>query len=190
MDLRERILRAAGRLFCECGVRGTTTRRIADEAGVNEVTLFRQFGTKEELLREAIGLNWAAVDLPTPPQPPVAPVGELTAWAVEFADRLRVAAPLIRTSLGEFEQNPGILPRGGSPTARAAAALAAYLDQLRARGFTAARFDSRAAAAGVVGAILSDAITREGQPDMYTNAPETDIREYMSIFLRGIGVTA
>jgi AcrR family transcriptional regulator len=190
MNLREKILRAAGRLFCECGVRGTTTRRIADEAGVNEVTLFRQFGTKEELLREAIGRNWAAVDLPKLPEVPVAPVGELTAWAVEFADRLRVAAPLIRTSLGEFEQHPGILPRGGSPTARAAAALAGYFDQLRRRGFTAARFDSRAAAAGVVGAILSDAITREGQPDMYTDAPEADIREYMTIVMRGIGVTA
>lgn len=190
MDLREKILRAAGRLFCECGVRGTTTRRIADEAGVNEVTLFRQFGTKEELLREAIGLNWAAVDLPKPPEMPVAPEAELTAWAVEFADRLRVAAPLIRTSLGEFEQHPGILPRGGSPTARTAAALAGYLEQLRRRGFTSAGFDSRAAAASMIGAILSDAITRDGQPDMYSDAPEADVREYMSVFLRGIGVTA
>lgn len=190
MDMRQKILQAAGRLFCECGVRGTTTRRIASEAGVNEVTLFRQFGSKEQLLREAIGLNWANVDCPRPPEVPVAPAAELAAWALEFAERLRLAAPLIRTSLGEFEQHPEILPRGGSPTARASAALAAYLEQLRRRGFTATPFDARATAAMMIGAIFTDAITREGLPDMYTEAPEDDVREYVNVFLRGIGVSA
>ena len=190
MDLRDKILEAAGRLFCECGFLGTTTRRIATEAGVNEVTLFRQFGSKEQLLREAIGRNWAEVDCPRPPAEPVEPVGELSAWAVDFSERLREAAPLVRTSLGEFEQHPEILPPSGSPTARAARALAVYLEQLRDRGLASARFDPRAAAALLVGALFTDAITREGLPDMYGEAAEDDVREYVRVFLRGIGVTA
>jgi AcrR family transcriptional regulator len=45
-----RILEAAAKLFSEHGYEGATTRAIAAEAGVNEVTLFRNFGSKENLL--------------------------------------------------------------------------------------------------------------------------------------------
>ncbi|GIL12615.1 MAG: hypothetical protein BroJett038_13350 [Chloroflexota bacterium] len=50
-DTRERILKAAGRLFAEQGYARTTTRAIAAAAGVNEVTLFRHFSSKQNLLR-------------------------------------------------------------------------------------------------------------------------------------------
>jgi AcrR family transcriptional regulator len=50
-DTDGRILSAAATLFARHGYVGTTTSAIADEAGVNEVTLFRRFGTKEGLLR-------------------------------------------------------------------------------------------------------------------------------------------
>lgn len=46
---RARILQAAFQLFAEKGFSGTTTRAIAELAGVNEVTIFRHFGTKEKL---------------------------------------------------------------------------------------------------------------------------------------------
>ena len=46
---RERIMQAASQLFTQKGYAGTTTRAIADLAGVNEVTLFRHFGTKVKL---------------------------------------------------------------------------------------------------------------------------------------------
>ncbi len=46
---RKRVLDAALALFCERGYRGTTTRAIAERARVNEVTVFRQFGTKQGL---------------------------------------------------------------------------------------------------------------------------------------------
>ncbi|MBV8726404.1 MAG: TetR/AcrR family transcriptional regulator [Candidatus Eremiobacteraeota bacterium] len=47
---RERILRAAREIFAQKGPHGTTTREIADRAGVNEATLFRHFGNKRALL--------------------------------------------------------------------------------------------------------------------------------------------
>ncbi len=49
-----RVLDAATRLFGERGYQATTTRAIAQAAGVNEVTLFRAFGNKQGVLR-AIG---------------------------------------------------------------------------------------------------------------------------------------
>ena len=48
---RTRIMDAATQLFTEKGYAGTTTRAIAELAGVNEVTLFRHFGTKEKLAK-------------------------------------------------------------------------------------------------------------------------------------------
>ena len=51
---RERILEAALKLFSREGYRGATTREIAREAGIAEVTLFRHFPTKEQLFEETI----------------------------------------------------------------------------------------------------------------------------------------
>lgn len=46
----DKILEAAAELFARNGYAGTPTRAIAKRAGVNEVTLFRRFGSKRGLL--------------------------------------------------------------------------------------------------------------------------------------------
>jgi AcrR family transcriptional regulator len=64
-DARSRLVDAARNLFAERGYAATTTRAIADRAGVNEVTLFRRFGSKagvlhaivEEVSTQAAGLT-------------------------------------------------------------------------------------------------------------------------------------
>ncbi|MGK7950444.1 MAG: TetR family transcriptional regulator [Xenococcaceae cyanobacterium] len=47
---KTRLIEAALDLFAERGVTDTTTKAVADRAGVNEVTLFRHFGSKHGLL--------------------------------------------------------------------------------------------------------------------------------------------
>jgi AcrR family transcriptional regulator len=49
-ETRVRIMAAARELYATKGSRGTTTREVADRAGVNEATLFRHFGTKQQLI--------------------------------------------------------------------------------------------------------------------------------------------
>ena len=49
-DTRKRIISAALQLFGQVGYAEATTRRIAKAAGINEVTLFRHFGSKKGLL--------------------------------------------------------------------------------------------------------------------------------------------
>jgi AcrR family transcriptional regulator len=51
---RQRLLEAAEKVFSRDGFQGATTREIAREAKVNEVTLFRHFRTRDELLRATI----------------------------------------------------------------------------------------------------------------------------------------
>lgn len=53
-DTEQRILDAALRIFASEGYTGATTRRIAEEANVAEVTLFRKFKSKENLLKEVL----------------------------------------------------------------------------------------------------------------------------------------
>ena len=53
-ETRQRIIQAALRLFGSTGYSLTTTRAIAEAAGVNEVTLFRHFGSKKNLLTACI----------------------------------------------------------------------------------------------------------------------------------------
>src|SRR5580692_12432496 len=57
---RERLLDAAAETFSRDGLRGATTREIARGAGVNEVTLFRHFKSKEQLLRAVLERGLAA----------------------------------------------------------------------------------------------------------------------------------
>ncbi|WP_461832849.1 TetR/AcrR family transcriptional regulator [Desulfothermus sp.] len=51
---RDRIIEAAYTLFSEKGYHGTSTREIANAASVSEVTLFRNFGSKELLFEEVL----------------------------------------------------------------------------------------------------------------------------------------
>jgi len=53
-ERREQILKAAQRVFIRSGLGGSRTRELAQEAGVNEATLFTHFKTKEELFDAAV----------------------------------------------------------------------------------------------------------------------------------------
>ena len=54
-DRRQQILELATRLFARRGYQGTTTREIAERAGVNEAIIFRHFPSKEHLY-------WAVIE--------------------------------------------------------------------------------------------------------------------------------
>lgn len=53
-ETRARIMAAFLKLAIERGIDSTTTRAIAQEAGVSELTLFRHFGDKATLMKEAL----------------------------------------------------------------------------------------------------------------------------------------
>ncbi len=53
-DTKELLLMATLKLISEKGYLGATTREIAQEAGVTELTLFRHFGSKERLFEELL----------------------------------------------------------------------------------------------------------------------------------------
>ena len=58
---RNRILEAARRLFAKQGFDGTTTRDLAQAAGVAEGTLFRHFVNKKAILVEVATQGWIEI---------------------------------------------------------------------------------------------------------------------------------
>ena len=63
-ETRHRIIESAFSLFKAKGIDNTTTREIAQEADVNEVTLFRHFGTKDGLARAVLEYSFPGDMLP------------------------------------------------------------------------------------------------------------------------------
>lgn len=186
MTIRDMILEATVKVFAEGGTRGATTRRIAQEAGVNEVTLFRHFGSKEALLREALFREGREVRIPPLPEQPVDPARELTEWCLEHLQRLREAAPIIRTCLAEFEERPEVSACGCQVPLQVANQLAAYLDRLKEGGWMSPQQNSRSAAAMLMGAIFTDAMGRDLMPERYPYGMEEAAVTYVRIFLNGV----
>jgi AcrR family transcriptional regulator len=104
---RQKLLDAAARIFARDGLNGATTRAIAREAGVNEVTLFRHFHSKERLLAAVVGANFGAAAGGGPA--PINATDDLRADLLEHArqyDRLLTEnLPLVRTMIGEIHHH-------------------------------------------------------------------------------------
>jgi AcrR family transcriptional regulator len=190
MESKERILEAAVRVFAEAGTRGATTRRIAEEAGVNEVTLFRHFGSKDRLLREA--LCHAAGQAPAAPLPrePADPERELVVWADRHLRHLLASRSLIRTSMGEFEEHAYVRSAACDAPRRVGSELVGYLQRLRERGMMRPDCNEHAAAALLMGAIFSDAMGRDMTPERYPYPPEEAATLYVRLFLRAVGASS
>jgi len=187
MEVRDRILKAAAEAFAEVGFRGATTRRIAQMAGVNEITLFRHFGSKERLLQEAIACEGVLPAVAPLPDEPRNPRAELLSWARDQLTNLREKRTFIRTCMAEVEERPEMIPED-NPTTRATHALRDYLGRLKALGHATARFDPAIAAPMLMGILFSDAMGRDVMPALYQNDPDRALRQYIDLFLRAIGV--
>ena len=59
-EIRGLLQAAASTYFAQHGYAGTSTRAIATEAGVSETLLFRHFGSKATLFREALVLPFTS----------------------------------------------------------------------------------------------------------------------------------
>jgi len=188
MSVREQLLDAAARLYAEAGYRGATTRRIATQAGVNEITLFRHFGSKDALIREAITRAGSSRVPELLPETPRDPFKEVRDWAKTHIAELRQRRSLIRTCMGEIEEHPGIFSGENSPPALAAKALCRYLRRLRETGMAKAQFDEGTASTMLMGVLFADAMGRDIMPDLYCNEPDQALDEYVRLFLRSIGV--
>ncbi len=186
MDLRTRILEAAAKVYAEVGYRGATTRRIAGEAGCNELTLFRHFGSKATLIHEAVACCGPESKLFFLPEVSVDPYPEVLTWAKLHFDNIRHHASMIRTTIGEIEEHPELV-RPSDPYALAYEQLATYVARLQATGQAAPDLDPLCAAASLLNTMLLNGLMRDVMPTLISTPPEHDLDQFVRHFLRGIG---
>jgi AcrR family transcriptional regulator len=190
MERRQELLRAAARVYARHGYRGSTTRRIANEAGVNEITIFRQFGTKDTLIHEAIASCGMGGPLAELPKVPVDPQSELQQWAATLRSHICANRVLMRRCMSEREEHPQLSASANRGPMRATAEVQDYIGRLQAHEFIKGNVNSKAAAAMLIGTIFSDAMGRDAMPDIYPNPPAAAIAQYTTLFLRAIGVVS
>lgn len=192
-DHRQRILQAAGRVYTQHGWRGATTRRIAEEAGVNEVTLFRHFGSKDALLEQMMRDLAAAKEQERLPDDPREPEAELYAWARAHHSETCGMRPLIRQMMSDLEERPDLAPCAVSGPHGAMMQLRRYVHQLYMAGYidhdkVATPTEIDAAVTMFMGAVFADGMNRDVMPMMFTQPVEDSLRAYVRLFLRGLHV--
>lgn len=186
----ERILDAAARLFAEEGARGATTRRIAALAGVNEVTIFRHFASKEDLLAQAV--RWHGEGRLTElrgsrlPVEPVAIRQELAARLREVHAGFSSANRAVRTALGEWGHYPDLDAQLLRVPDYLAGELEAYIAAAQRRGLIRADLVPAVAAQVLLGVAFADGMLRPMMPDRFPLDAAASVDAYLTIILDGL----
>ncbi len=193
-DTTARILSAAAELIAERGYAATTTRGIAERAGVNEVTLFRKFKNKQGILR-ALGESWegsmagfAVEHLPEPEDTR----GTLEALAhIEVAQAAAAGPVAMRLAL-DARTSPEVAEiMMGGPDDNFAG-LAAYLAERQAAGDL--RDDLAPAVMAEAFFALTSQVIMSRQVLRGTSAPAYDMplegaaAQLLEVFLDGVAV--
>ena len=187
MDIRDRILDAAKKVYAQHGFRGATTRLIAIEAGVNEVTLFRTFGSKAALFEALMQSHVAQSPIPPLPDNPVDPEREMTIWVAAVLGHMRENRALIRTSFGEIEDRPEAAVSMCEGPNCAGMILTDYMLRLQSTGVASADGDIPTAVAMLMSSMFGDAISRDVMPSAFPQPESEAPAKYVRIVLRALG---
>jgi len=190
---RTRLIAAAWQIFASLGVQGATTREIARVAGVNEVTLFRHFASKEQLLGAVIE-NASAIQIEALAHPEAWTQDlkiDLRQYAQLYNTMLEAHEDLIRTFIGEAKRHPEaarqVIQEAAKPLREK---LVAYLESSQRRGTVRADLEPFPAVDMFTGMLLAGMLCRSAKFNQGSYTCEDYIETCVDIFVRGISTTS
>lgn len=188
--MEDRLLETAFRVFVNSGFRGATTRRIAAEAGLNEVTLFRHFKTKEDLIVAALEHHAARMKAVLAahrlPDVPANVRQELAAYMGFILATMTDAHQAHRISLGEWGQNPAIDEHLLKTTTAVFDEVNRYLAAAQDVRLIRGDFSSQIVTQALLGILFADGLVRPTLPGYYEEDPGTSARAYCAMLIEGI----
>lgn len=184
-----RLIKAATQVFATAGLTGATTREIARVAAVNEVTLFRHFQTKEQLLAavitEAIALQAEALahhddwtqDLYI----------DLKNYAKLCNQMIEEHEDLIRTFIGEAKRHPQAARLILYETDKSLREqLVVYLQKSQEKGTVSSDIDLKASVDSFTGMLLHGILRFSDIPTALEYSRECYVETCVNLFVRGI----
>ena len=190
---RQRLLDAAFQVCSERGLQGATTREIADVARVNEVTLFRHFGSKEKLIAALFQRAVAAQAESFGETEPDANDLErdLTRYARRYHELLMSNEALIRTLIGEARRHPDharqIICEAAKPMRER---LLNYLRAAQKAGSVRRNLDVGPAVDAFTGMLLAGMLRRTALVQYLDYSVDDYLTTVVELFLRGIATPA
>jgi len=187
-DARQRLLDAALELFCRDGYDGVSTRALAKKANVNEVTLFRLFGTKEKVLLAMLDRE---TDIrPMLPQTGLEPSGDVVAdlslIGSFMLEGMLEKAPLMKLGMTEMHRRPAMWKHISPAPVAALDLLEGYFDRAARKGLIR-KVDSRLAATVFFSFFFrSMVMTTFLGKDMLMKMDEDAINGFCSLFAEGL----
>jgi AcrR family transcriptional regulator len=186
------LIEAASQVFASLGVQGATTREIARVAGVNEVTLFRHFASKEQLLgaviKNALALQTEALAYPEAWTQDLKI--DLRQYAHLYNTMLEAQEDLIRTFIGEAKRHPEaakqVIQEAAKPLREK---LVAYLESSQKLGTVRVDLAPFPAVDMFTGMLLSGMLCRSAKFNQGSYSCEDYIETCVDIFVRGISTS-
>jgi AcrR family transcriptional regulator len=184
---RDLILEAAERVFGEEGIKGATTREIARVAGVNETTLFRNFASKELLLKAVVEKNMAeALERLYAPEHWTNDLEkDLLRYAKAYMQHLQGHEAILRVYISELKRLPDEARQMFNVTnAPVRDKLIEYFEAAKKRGQIRPEVDSLRTVHAFLSTMLM-AVLRNGLIELPYTSDEY-IQTVLDVFVRGI----
>ena len=189
VDTKEKLLQATMKLISEKGYLGATTREIAQEAGVTELTLFRHFGSKEKLFGQLLsGCTFLPRLKELLPELDALTYEEaLTLIAVRYLTSLKERKAMVKIMFSEMTVYPEKIKAVYNKFIdEIRSTLATYFKTQQKKG--SLRGVSPEAASRMFMAVLTSYFRTEEimrEHGMTKQKMEKDIREFVDIFVHG-----
>jgi len=190
-DARERLLDAAERLYAAKGSRGMTTRGVAAEAGVNELTLYRHFTNKRGLLR---AMTQRLAHVPFVERTlSEADTGDLREDLLHIARTMlpnaRAMLPFILRALVEAGEHPEHLEMASARPKAALARLSAFFERRMEAG-QVRRGDPTLMAHAFISMMLSRILLAPLYADVVAQPEGEVLEEFVRLFVMGVAAPA
>ncbi len=184
----ERLLNAAVAVLAKRGYDGATTREIADLAGVNEVTLFRRFRSKENLVEAVLARNrdrsLQALESVLSAEADSEPAACLRKVGRKLTHSAEADSDFLVLVVAEARRKKGVAKARSSLVRAVVRRLGKYFgDQVR-RG-SLREVDPEAAALTFLSFLVYTSLLRGVTPDI-AGGGEKALDEFIDIFVRGI----
>lgn len=177
----EKIFNAAIQAVIKRGYAGATTKQIAEDADISEVTLFRKYGNKAELMRQAINSMAAKLNIESAAQYTGDVSADLLQVVQTYQGSAETSGQFIYTIMMEIPRHPELAEMISTPLGMIQS-VGQLLSRYQEAGTLKQEFPLQAVA-GLLGPLIATNIIRAGKIDV--ELPDIDLSYHVECFLNG-----